>query len=70
MYTLKNYVTKKALKADVKAGIDIPIYQPGPFGFDTSDLNGHVSLEGPHYPEAHKWYARALVRDGLIVSVE
>jgi hypothetical protein len=29
--------------------------------------NGSVSLEGPHYPKPHSWYASAIVKNGAIV---
>ena len=32
MYTVKNYRTKKELKADVEAGVKVRYFQPGPFG--------------------------------------
>lgn len=69
MYTDKNYRTKKALKEDVAAGKEVTVYdnslfaKPGP-------INGNVTLEGPHYPEPHKWYAQATVVDGVITKVK
>lgn len=68
-YTDKNYKTKKALKDDVAAGKAVTVYQPGPFSGNI-DPNGRVTLEGPHYPEPHKWYAQAQLKDGVIVSVK
>ncbi len=68
MYTSKNFRTKKALKEAVDQGHKISYYQPGPFG-GNEPRDGTIYLEGPHYPEPHKWYAKALVRDGLIVKV-
>jgi hypothetical protein len=68
MYTVKNYKTKKALKEDVAAGIEVEVYQPGPFGPDVRD--GQAALEGPHYPEPHRWYASAVIKDGKVVSVK
>lgn len=67
-YTVFNYKTKKALKEAVAAGKQVMVYQPGPFGPDVRD--GNVSLEGPHYPQAHTWYASAKVADGVVVSVK
>ena len=26
--------------------------------------NGEFSVEGPHYPEPHRWYARVVAKDG------
>ena len=69
MYTHTNFHTKKALKEAVASGQKVTVFQPGPFGGNEPD-NGTVYLEGPHYPEAHKWYASAILRDGVIVSVK
>lgn len=69
MYTNKNFKTKKALKEAIAAGEKIGIHQPGPFG-GNEPTNGQVTLEGPHYPEPHKWYAQAIVKDGYIISVK
>ena len=68
MYTRTNYRTKKALKEAVKNGKEVTVFQPGPFGSD-KPINGRVALEGPHYPEAHKWYATAEIKDGIVVKV-
>jgi hypothetical protein len=62
-YTERNYRSKKELKAAV-ALADVAVYQPGPFGPEVKD--GKAYLEGPHYPEAHRWYASAIVRNGVI----
>lgn len=65
MYTRRNFKTKKALKEAVKAGERIAVFQPGPFG--GSQTHGKIGLEGPHYPEPHRWYASATIEDGCIV---
>lgn len=67
MYTNTNYRTKKELIADFKAGKQIRVYQPG--GIFPGATDGEVSIEGPHYPEAHRWYAAATIRDRVIVKV-
>jgi len=69
MYTSKNYPTKTALKRDIAAGARPTYFQPGPFG-GNAPLNGTISLEGPHFPAPHRWYATAKVSDGRIVSVK
>lgn len=43
-------------------------YQPGPFGGNET-REGTIYVEGPHFPEPHKWYAKCEVRDGKIVKV-
>jgi hypothetical protein len=70
MYTAKNYKTKKSLVEDFKAGKEICVFQPGPFGGNPTKLNGTVCLEGPWYPEPHRWYATATVKDGVITKVK
>lgn len=67
MYTSTNYRNKKQLIADVKAGKRVTIFSPGPF---PAPENGRVALEGPHYPEPNRWYASAIVKDGVVVSVK
>lgn len=69
MYTNVNYRTKKDLKAAVAAGKQVGVYQPGPFG-GNEPANGEVSIEGPHYPAPHSWYARVTLKDGVIVKVK
>lgn len=68
MYCEVNFKTKKALKDAVASGGEIGVFQPGPFG-GNEPANGQVFVEGPHYPEPHRWYARVILRDGIIVKV-
>jgi len=68
VYSDINFKTKKALKEAVASGKQIGVYQPGPFGMNKTD--GSVCIEGPHYPEPHRWYATAEIVDGIIVKVE
>ena len=72
MYVNSNPRTKKALKESVKNGDQLTVFQPnaGLFGASAEPpKNGRVTLEGPHYPEPHKWYAQADLVDGVIVKV-
>jgi hypothetical protein len=71
-YAVRNFKTKKALKEAVEAhkkgiGPAVEAFQPGPFGVDLAD--GRTCIEGPHYPEPHRWYASADIKDGVIVAV-
>lgn len=68
MYTTKNYKTKKALKEDIAKGVEVTYFQPA--GIGTTPMNGTITLEGPHYPEPHRWYAQAVCKNGIIVSVK
>ena len=66
-YAQGNPKTKKMLKEMVANGKQVTIFSPGPFGCKS---NGTETVEGPQYPEPHKWYAQVEVRDGIIVSVK
>lgn len=68
MYTERNYKTKKEFKEAVARGDNVTLYNPGPFG-DPPD-NGQTSVEGPHYPKPHSWYATVTVKDGYVVKVK
>lgn len=67
MYVMPNFKTKKALKEAVAAGKRVTVYSPGPF---PANRDGRETIEGPHYPEPHKWYAQVEVKDGAVVSVK
>lgn len=67
MYTTINFKTKKALVIALKEGQRITCFSPGLFPCPT---NGSISLEGPHYPAPHKWYARGVMKDGVLVKVK
>lgn len=69
MYTSKNFKTKRQLKEAVANGEHITVYQPGPFR-GNEPRNGRVCIEGPHYPEPHRWYAECVLKDGYVVSVK
>lgn len=66
-YTAINFKTKKALKDALKEGKKLTIYNPG---LGEAPRNGTAFLEGPHYPEPHKWYAEAVIENGYIVKVK
>jgi hypothetical protein len=67
MYTNINFKTKKVMKEAFAAGKQLYTYQPG--GMFPGMKNGAATIEGPHFPAAHTWYARVLLKDGVIVRV-
>lgn len=67
-YVSPNFRTKKDLKLVLAEGRQIKVWQPGPFGPAVPD--GRVTLEGPHYPAPHTWYAAGEVKDGILVKVK
>jgi len=66
MYVEPNFRTKKELKQALREGRKVGVFSVGPF---PAALDGRVSVEGPHYPEPHRWYAQVEVRDGSVVRV-
>lgn len=66
MYVSPNFKTKKQLKEAIATGHSVYIFSPGPFPVKQ---NGEESVEGPHFPQPHTWYARVLVEDGQVKKV-
>lgn len=67
MYTQINFKTKKELKAAVASGKTIFVFEPG---VDRGIPDGDYTVEGPQFPEPHKWYARVTVVNGVIIKVK
>lgn len=65
-YATGNPATKKALKEMVASENPPTIFSPGPL---SPRRDGEETIEGPHYPEPHRWYARVKVESGVIVKV-
>jgi len=66
-YTERNFKTKKEMKAAVANGEEVKVLQPGFFRAPICD--GEISIEGPHYPEPHRWYARVRIKNEKITKV-
>jgi hypothetical protein len=66
-YVDPDYKSKKEFREAVLAGINHRPYNPS--GMFPEPTEGFVTIEGPHYPKPHRWYARCEVRDGIIVAV-
>lgn len=66
MYCDTNFKSKKALKEALAAGETVHVFSPGPF---PAPDNGACTVEGPHFPEPHRWYARVLVVQGVVSKV-
>lgn len=70
MYVTPNFKTKKALKEALEKGEKVSVFQPNGDLFGSKPTaNGTVAVEGPHYPEPHRWYARLQVTDGVVTKV-
>lgn len=71
MYVSPNFKSKKALKEAIADGKTVTVFQPNGDLFNaTPPTNGQVAVEGPHYPEPHKWYGTATLKDGKVVKVK
>lgn len=66
MYVSPNFKTKKALVTALKEGKAVEVFAPG---LGTIPVNGTVYLEGPHYPEPHRWYGQGTMKEGRLVKV-
>jgi len=76
MYTSINFKTKKAFKEAVAAGKRIEVFQPNDMFNKTEQVRAqsfkapvHVVIEGPHFPEPHRWYAKAIIENGIVTKV-
>lgn len=67
MYVYGNPKTKKELKDWVVKGKDVRVFSPG---LGEPPVNGETSVEGPHSPAAHTWYARVTIENGKVVKVK
>ena len=67
-YVNPDYKTKKAFKQAVKDGIKHKAHIHG--SVFSCVQNGEESIEGPHYPKPHTWYAEVTMKDGWITKVK
>lgn len=65
-YASINFRTKKAFREAVESGQEVRLWNPG-LGKPTSD--GTECVEGPWYPEPHRWYAGVDVVEGRVTKV-
>lgn len=71
VYVHPNYPTKKSLKDAVAQGKKVTVYQPNADAYRIAPpSDGTVWVEGPHYPEPHKWYGEVVLKDGRVVEVK
>ena len=66
MYVSPDFPSVRSLRLAIDRGDPVDVYSPGP---GRPPLEGTWSVEGPHYPAAHTWYARVWVQDGRVVEV-
>ena len=66
MYASVNFKTKKAFREAVESGKQITLFAPG-YGVPKSD--GEEFVEGPHYPEPHRWCATVTMKNSIVIKV-
>lgn len=66
MYSEVNFKTKKAFREAVLSGRKISLFAPG---LGTPKENGKEAVEGPQYPEPHRWYASVEMAGGFVTKV-
>jgi hypothetical protein len=66
MYVSPNFKTKKAFREAVSSGREVYVFSPG---LIPAPDTGTTTIEGPHYPEPHRWYARVRVEGGRVVKI-
>jgi hypothetical protein len=64
-----SYRLKNGLLYESECPQPVRCFQPG-LGPDLSSFTGKVYLEGPHYPQPHRWYAEGWMEGGLLVRVK
>ena len=69
MYLSTNPKSKAAAKRELAAGIIATVFQPGGIFHTEGISDGEHAVEGPHFPEAHRWYGVATVKDQKLVSL-
>jgi hypothetical protein len=68
MYVTPNFPSKAAARRAIAAGTKVELILYGPF--DKLIDNGTVAVEGPHYPQPHKWWGTAHVKGGRVVKID
>ena len=67
-YIYPNFPSKIAARRAIAAGDKITCMENTPHGQDKV-FSGSATIEGPHYPQPHRWYGRAEIVDGFVVRL-
>lgn len=67
MYVSGNPKSKAELKRRIAAGEPLVVFQPG-LGKPPPN-RGTATVEGPHFPEPHRWYGMVEITDGIVTRV-
>jgi hypothetical protein len=71
-YVYPNFKSKKALKDHVAKGLPVT-FEGQSIAVQTPDYSKFtgtiLDLCGPHFPEAHKWYANVVLENGVVKKI-
>ena len=70
MYVSPNLPSKAAIRRAIAGGETVTVFQPNNIFGIVPPENGHVVVEGPHYPKPHRWYGEATLKDGKVISIK
>ena len=67
-YLYPEMKSKVAYKRAIAEGVEIKAYEMYPWGKKRL-FNEVTVFEGPHYPKPHKYYGKAVVKNGLVIKI-
>jgi hypothetical protein len=67
--TVGHMTASNMLAAEFPHGAPAAHHTYNPSGMFLTPQNGSDVIEGPHYPQAHRWYASVQVEHGIVVKV-
>lgn len=69
VYVYPNLKSKAAIKRALADGVEVTAHHVGFYsGKEVTD--GEHAVEGPHYPEPHRWYGTVTLKDGVVTSIK
>ena len=71
VYAATNFRTKKALREAIERGERIGLKPTNRYeAAEASKIGAYEThIEGPWFPEPHRWYAKVAIENGAIVRV-
>jgi hypothetical protein len=67
-YVRPNFKSKAEVKRAIARGERIPVWQYNNIFNVTFEAGETVYLEGPWYPQPHRWYGKAKLGDDLCID--
>ena len=67
-YVRPNFKSKAELIRAITVGQRVQVWQMNNLFNRVFEAGEWITLEGPHYPQPHKWYAEAKLGDDLCID--